>query len=139
MADKPVAGQVFRYPFLWKRQQEQGETEGRKSRPVCMAVTTTTARGHTLLFIVPVTTQPPLAGRVVVEVPAMEARRGGLDAGKPCWVMLDEFNTDILERSYAFEDRTPLGAFSPKFTRHLQTILRQAASTGKATIVKRQD
>lgn len=139
MADKPVAGQVFRYPFLWKRQQEQGETEGRKSRPVCMAVTTTTARGHTLLFIVPVTTQPPLAGRVAVEVPVMEARRAGLDAGKTCWVMLDEFNTDILERSYAFDDRMPLGAFSPKFTRHLQTVLRAAAATGKAAVVRRQD
>lgn len=69
----------------------------------------------------------------------MEARRAGLDTGKPCWVMLDEFNTDIFERSYAFEDRTPLGAFSPKFTRHLQTVLREAAAAGKAAIVRRQD
>lgn len=139
MADKPAAGEVFRYPFLWKRQQDQGETEGRKPRPVCMAVTTTTAKGQTLLFIVPITTQPPFAGRIATEVPVMEARRAGLDTGKPCWVMLDEFNTDILERSYVFEDRTPLGAFSPKFTRHLQAILREAASTGTAAIVKRQD
>ena len=36
MVDKPTAGEVFRYPFLWKRQQEQGKTEGRKLRPVCM-------------------------------------------------------------------------------------------------------
>ena len=139
MADKPAAGEAFRYPFLWKRQQEHGETEGRKPRPVCMAVTTMTAKGHTLLFIVPITTQPPLSGRVAVEVPVMEAKRAGLDIEKPCWVMLDEFNTDILERSYVFEDRTPLGSFSPKFTRHLQEDLRKAASAGNAAIVKRQD
>jgi len=139
MVDKPAAGEVFRYPFLWKRQQEQGETEGRKLRPVCMAVTTKTAKGHTLLFIVPLTTQPPFAGRVAIEVPVMEARRAGLDTDKPCWVMLDEFNTDILERSYVFEDRMPLGSFSPKFTRHLQAILREAASTGNAAVVKRQE
>jgi len=53
--------------------------------------------------------------------------------------MLDEFNTDILERSYVFEDRTPLGSFSPKFTKHLQTDLREAASAGNAAIINRQD
>jgi hypothetical protein len=31
---KPSAGEVFRYPFLWKREQMAGETEGRKARPV---------------------------------------------------------------------------------------------------------
>ena len=59
---KPSAGEVFRYPFLWKREQMAGETEGRK------------------------------------------------------WVMLDEINTDILERSYVWEDRTPIGTFSSVFT-----------------------
>ncbi|WP_257898320.1 hypothetical protein [Roseovarius mucosus] len=31
---KPSAGEVFRYPFLWKREQMAGETERRKARPV---------------------------------------------------------------------------------------------------------
>ena len=139
MTDKPSAGEVFRYPFLWKRQQDQGETEGRKPRPVCMAVTTTTTKGNTVLFIVPITTQQPMAGRVAVEVSPMEAKRAGLDGSKPCWVMLDEFNTDIFERSYVFEDRMPLGSFSPKFTEHLQAILREAAKTGNTVVVKRQE
>lgn len=134
---KPVAGDVFRYPFLWKRQQMQGETEGRKSRPVCMAVTAANAEGNTVLFIVPITTQPPATGRIAVEVPAIEARRAGLDIEKPCWVMLDEFNSDVFERSYVFEDRTPLGAFSPKFTAKLQEILLEAAKGGKARNVTR--
>lgn len=136
---KPSAGDVFTYPFLWKRQQMQGETEGRKPRPVCMAVTMTKADGNTLLFIVPITTQPPMARRIAIEVPVIEAKRAGLDTEKPCWVMLDEFNSDVFERSYVFEDRTPLGAFSPKFTAKLQGILLAAAKSGAARTVNRQD
>ncbi len=117
----------------------QGETEGWKPRPVCMAVTTISSDGNTLLFIVPITTQPPLGGRIAVEVPVIEARRAGLDTEKPCWVMLDAFNSDVFERSYVFEDRTPLGAFSPKFTARLQGILLAAAKGGKARAVNRQD
>ena len=138
-AGLPVAGQVFRYPFLWKRQHEAGETEGRKPRPVCLAVTTAASRGETLLFLLPITTQPPGAGRLAAEVTPIEARRAGLGTDEPCWVMLDEINTDVLERSYVFEDRTPLGSFSPKFTDRLRTALLAAARAGRAAIIDRQD
>lgn len=135
---KPSAGEVFTYPFLWKRQQMQGETEGRKPRPVCMAVTTVNAEGNTLLFIVPITTLPPSDGRIAMEVPVIEAKRAGLDTGKQCWVMLDEYNSDVFERSYVFEDREPLGTFSPKFTADLQNTLLTALRDGKVSTVNRQ-
>ncbi|MGR3433813.1 MAG: hypothetical protein ACU0CO_02805 [Shimia sp.] len=135
----PVSGQVFRYPFLWKRQKEAGETEGRKTRPTCLAVTTATAKGETLLFLLPITTQPPMKGRLALEVTPMEARRAGLETDKRCWVMLDEINTDILERSWLFEDRTPLGAFSPAFADAVRRALLAAAKAGRAGIVNRQD
>lgn len=80
---KPSAGEVFRYPFLWKREQMAGETEGRK------------------------------------------------------WVMLDEINTDILERSYVWEDRTPIGTFSSVFTSKIQSSLIALARSGGASIVDR--
>ena len=135
---RPIAGQVFRYPFLWKRQQAAGETEGRKTRPTCLAVTTATVRGERLLFLLPITTQPSLKGRLAVEVTPMEARRAGLGTDKPCWVMLDEINTDILERSWLFEYRTPLGAFSPAFADTVRRALLSAAKAGRAGIVDRQ-
>ena len=135
----PVAGQVFRYPFLWKRQHEAGETEGRKPRPVCLAVTTATSQGETLLFLLPITTQPPGTGRLAEAVTPIEARRAGLGTDEPCWVMLDEINTDVLERSYVFEDRTPLGSFSPRFTDRLRAALLAAARAGRAAVVDRQD
>lgn len=80
---KPSAGEVFRYPFLWKREQMAGETEGRK------------------------------------------------------WVMLDEINTDILERSYVWEDRTPIGTFSSVFTSKIQSNLIALARSRGASVVDR--
>lgn len=136
---KPAAGDVFTYPFLWKRQRMQVETEGRKLRPACMAVTMANTEGNTLLFIVPITTLPPSDGRIAVEVLVIEAKRAGLDTRKPCWVMLDEYNSDVFERSYVFEDRTPLGAFGPKFIAELQRILLNALRGRKVSTVNRQD
>ena len=100
---------------------------------------TATAQGETLLFLLPITTQPPMEGRLVAEVPPIEAKRAGLGTDKPCWVMLDEINTDILERSWVFEDRTPLGRFGPAFADRLRRALIAAAKAGRAGIVKQQD
>ena len=92
-----------------------------------------------MLFLLPITTQPPAVGRLAEAVTPIEARRAGLGTDEPCWVMLDEINTDVLERSYVFEDRTPLGSFSPKFTDRLRAALLAAARAGRAAIVDRQD
>lgn len=139
MTAEPQPGDVFRYAYLWKRQQQDGETEGRKSRPVCVAVTMATAEGDTVLFILPMTTQPPAKGRLAIPVPAIEARRAGLDSHRSVWVILDELNTDVFERSYALEDRERLGAFSRKFADQLATRLLQIARDGGASIVPRTD
>jgi hypothetical protein len=138
MPTRPAPGEVFRYPFLWKREQIAGETEGRKKRPVCIAVTVANHDGETVAFILPITTRPPLPGRHSVEVPQIESQRVGLDAHVRKWVMLDEINTDILERSFVWDDRTPLGAFSNAFTNRLRMSLLTLVRTRSATVVNRQ-
>jgi hypothetical protein len=138
MPNRPAAGEVFRYPFLWKREQIAGETEGRKKRPVCIAVTVANRDGETIAFILPITTQPPLPGRHFVEVPQIESRRVGPEAHVRKWVMLDEINTDIVERSYVWDDRKPLGAFSAAFTSLLRTTLLTLAKSGSTAVVNRQ-
>jgi hypothetical protein len=138
MPNGPAAGEVFRYPFLWKREQVAGETEGRKKRPVCIAVTVANHDGETVAFILPITTQPPLPGRHSVEVPQIESQRVGLEASVRKWVMLDEINTDIVERSYVWEDRKPLGAFSGAFTNLVRMSLLTLVRTGSATVVNRR-
>ncbi|MGQ0563574.1 MAG: hypothetical protein ACT4OK_00700 [Gemmobacter sp.] len=134
---KPTTGEVFRYPFLWKREQLAGETEGRKKRPVCIAVTVARSGGETVVFILPITTQPPLPSRKFIEVPQIESQRVGLETHVRKWVMLDEINTDILERSYVWDDRTPIGAFSSAFTSRIQTGLLALAKSGGASVVDR--
>ena len=130
---KPNAGEVFRYPFLWKREQMAGETEGRKTRPVCIAVTVARSDSETVVFILPITTQPPLPSRKFIEVPQIESQRVGLETHVRKWVMLDEINTDILERSYVWEDRTP----SSVFTSRIQSSLIALARSGGASVVDR--
>jgi hypothetical protein len=51
--------------------------------------------------------------------------------------MLDEINTDVLERSYVWDDRTPIGTFSSAFTSRLQSGLLALAKSGGATVVDR--
>ena len=136
MSDAPAAGQVFRYPYLWRRQADAGETEGRKTRPACLAVVAAGTEGGTLLFILAITTQPPKPGRTALAVPETELRRAGLSAAS--WVILDEVSVDVLERSFSFEDRTPLGRFGRGFTRQVQHALREARRATRLDLVPRR-
>lgn len=137
MPNKPTAGEVFRYPFLWKREELSGETEGRKKRPVCIAVTVARHDGETVVFILPITTQPPKPARHALEVPEIESQRVGLETHVRKWIMLDEVDTDIVERSYVWDDRKPLGAFSPAFTAKIRVTLLALAKAGAAKLVDR--
>lgn len=125
-SDIPVPGDIFSYPYLWHWQDGKGETEGRKSRPSCLAIATQNIHGETVLFIVPITSKQPEPDRAGIRVPALEARRAKLDTNTPLWVMVDEVNADIWERSFYLEDRTPKGRFSDTFTRQIATRLREA-------------
>lgn len=53
------------------------------------------------------------------------------------WIMLDEINTDIVERSCVWDDRKPLGAFSPAFTAMLRGTLLALVKSGGAALVDR--
>jgi len=119
-AGKPFAGEVFSYPFMWKHQRKRGEPEGRKSRPVCVAIARAGVDGTTMLFIAPITTQVPMADQITVDVTMIEAMREGLETDKSCWVVLDEINTDVFEYSYVFEDRKPLGSYQCRLHVHTE-------------------
>ena len=105
---------VIRYPYLWAREARRGETEGRKERPVAVGVRMPRPDGDLALFF-PITTQQPEASRFAVEIPAMEKRRAGLDTDLRMWIVFDEFNTDIIGRSFYLEPEPPIGRFSKAF------------------------
>lgn len=105
---------IIRYPYLWLREAGRGETEGRKYRPVAVGVRIARIDGDVLLLF-PVTTKEPEPGRFAAEIPTTEKRRAGLDVDLRLWIILDEYNTDVIGRSFYLEAEPPIGRFSKAF------------------------
>lgn len=106
---------VIRYPYLWCRQAEAGETEGRKGRPAAVGVRITRPKGEDALILFAITSQMPGPARLAVEIPETERRRAGLDGNARLWIILDEYNQDVIGQSYYLEPEPPLGHFSKAF------------------------
>jgi hypothetical protein len=140
MADwrHPAVGEVWRYPFLWSREAARGETEGRKLRPVAMTLLTRNADGETEVLMAPITSQPSGDNPFAMEVPDIEKRRAGLDQDMQLWVVTDEANTDLPERSFYFEPDARVGAFSLQFTKTVQALMIQALKARKLRSTRRR-
>jgi hypothetical protein len=131
--EPPPEGAVVRYPYLWAAERDRGETAGRKPRPVCLVLRLREAALHHLILL-PVTSKPPSAGRTAIEIPEMERRRAGLTRYARAWVIADEYNYDIAERSYHLDPDAVLGAFSPVFLRRVAEVLRGSLAAGASRI-----
>jgi hypothetical protein len=112
--DEIQTAAIIRYPYLWSREAGKGETEGRKNRPVTVGVRIPRPDGDLVLFF-PITTKQPRPNQFAVEIPAIEKRRAGLDVDLRLWIILDEFNSDIIGRSFYLEPEPPIGRFSKAF------------------------
>lgn len=139
MADRPTEGDVWHYPYLWRWQKKRGETEGRKDRPVSFVAVVKNRRGETVLFILPITGTEPGHERVAIEIPKTEIRRAGLDSDKRLWLILDEFNVDLLERSFYLEPSARIGKFSPAFRKVAIETFRLNYLAKRASAVRRAD
>lgn len=130
--DELRTGCVIRFPYLWVREAERGETEGRKPRPVAVGVRIARLRGEDLLVLFPITSQPPSSNRFAIEIPEMEKRRAGLDASLRLWIILDEYNQDVIGQSFYLKPEPPLGHFSKAFFLPLmkEFITRRASARG---------
>lgn len=135
---KPASGDVWRYDYLWRWQHQAGETEGRKSRPSAFVAVVADSSGKTNLFILPITSVAPAAGRLSFEVPEIERRRAGLDNMR-LWVMLDEYNHDQLETSYYFDPAGRIGAFGNAFHQKVLKAFLKAARERRARRVSRTE
>ena len=129
-------GEVVEYPYLWHWQQERGETGGRKDRPACLALILP-KDGVTHVVLLAVTGTPPGKDRAAIAIPQIEARRGGLRHWKAGWVILDECNIDVAERSFHGDfARTPRGRFSEAFMAQVKEALKSAM---EAKVLRRID
>lgn len=136
-AQSPALGDVWRYPFLWSREATRGETGGRKSRPVALALLTQNTDGEQVALMVPITTVPQ-SGQFALEVPEIEKRRAGLDLHLSMWVVADEANEDFPARSFYFEPGNRLGVFSGQFTKQVQALMIAALKSRKMNRTKRR-
>lgn len=137
MTETYSTGDVFDFPYLWAWQDQRGETEGRKDRPCCLALVSRLPSGKSRLFLIPITTVPPTADIASVLVPQIEAKRAGLDTHIKQWVILSEWNADVLEDSYYITHEAPKGRFSKTFLNSLLADLKVMLQTGKLQTIRR--
>ncbi len=122
-------GAVIRFPYLWAREQAAGETEGRKFRPTAVGLRIPRSDGD-LVALFPITSSPPSPGRFAVEIPDIEKHRAGLDRTLRLWLVMAEYNEDIVGRSYYLEPTPPLGHLSRAF---FAPLIREFISRAKLT------
>jgi hypothetical protein len=93
--DEPQLGMVISYSFLWKQEQEKGETSGRKDRPAAIVVIRTDLGPDELVYVVPIThSQPAHDDRSKILVPRTIKQRLGLDE-EQSWIDISEYNAFV--------------------------------------------
>lgn len=135
MTSRRQSGEIVSYPYLWHRQSAEGRHNPEKDRPVCLAISLwDEAQQITHLVILPISGTAPLESQTTLEVPKLELRRANLSLSKRAWITVDEYNYDIIERSFYFDPgQKPRGSFSPKFMEQVRKAIRPmlAAKTGR--------
>lgn len=83
------------------------------------------AQQITHMVILPISGTAPREDQQTLEIPQLEIRRANLSLSKRAWLTIDEYNYDIVERSYYFDPgQRPQGSFSPKFLEEIRKAIR---------------
>ncbi len=136
-------GAVFHYAYLWHREFQAGQIEGRKDRPaVALAVAISDKDGRTHVLALPVTHAKPTKPDHGVLLSATTKRALGLD-DEPSWVI----TTEAVRFAWPGADvRRAPGRKGPFYgvlsTKLLQSIVRsymQNRERGEAVLFERYD
>jgi mRNA-degrading endonuclease toxin of MazEF toxin-antitoxin module len=87
----PEPGLVISYAYLWRRDYDAGQEEGRKNRPCVIVVSVEKQESGTVVTVAPITHSPPQSGTPSMEIPPRVKQHLGLDDDRS-WVILDEVN-----------------------------------------------
>lgn len=85
-----------------------------------------------------------MPGRVAVAVPEIERRRLKLPGDRPCWIMLDEANSDVMPGSFHLVPlethplRYAYGRFSSAFVRIVLRTMAEAIRAWQVRMVQRE-
>jgi hypothetical protein len=106
----PEPGLVINYAYLWHREHETGQEEGRKDGPtVIVRCMEAEAQGATVVTILPITHSKPTIPDWGVEIPSSVRLHLGLD-DEPSWIIVAEGN-EFIWPGYDLRQR-PDGSFA---------------------------
>ena len=123
---QPAPGLVLRYAFLWRREFDAGQDEGRKDRPCAVIIAAPAVSGGTQVYVLPVTHTAPDDPSLAMEIPPRVKQHLGLDEERS-WIVLDEIN-DFLWPGYDLRPipgseptRMDYGVLPPRFFDRVRT------------------
>jgi hypothetical protein len=88
----PEPGLVISYAYLWHREHQGGQEEGRKDRPsVIVFAVERESDGATMVTVLPMTHSPPADPASAVEIPFAVKQHLGLDDARS-WIVVAEGN-----------------------------------------------
>lgn len=119
----PEPGLVISYAYLWHREHEAGQEEGRKERPAVIVLTVhREADDAQTVVVLPITHSPPQAARAAIELPVSIKLHLGLDDQRS-WIVVSEGNEFLWPgydlRRIPGSDRYEYGFLPPRFFRQV--------------------
>ena len=133
-------GSVLLYPYWWRSDARRG-VENPKDRTTTLVISqkAATRDGATLvhLFLLGIT-DSPRASQSAIEIPPIEKRRAGLDPARAAFVVVSEYNYDVLPLSHDYDPNSKtFGTFSPAFTELVRMRFLRSVKDGIADRLER--
>lgn len=137
----PEPGLVLSYSYLWDREAQAGQEEGRKDRPcVIVLVVERKATGETIVTVLPVTHSAPPDPASAVEIPQPIKKHLGLDDERS-WVMVSEGDEFVWPgydlRKLPGTDRFDYGLLPPRFFETIKATMLAWHKANKVTLTSR--
>ena len=137
----PEPGLVISYAYLWDREAQDGQEEGRKDRPCVIALAVQRRQdGGTWVTVLPVTHSPPRDAASAVEIPHAVKRQLGLDDARS-WIVVSEGDRFVWPgydlRKARGGERYDYGFLPPRFFASVLTAFRAWHRTHKVALTSR--
>jgi len=130
-------GTVFHYPYRWRGRREDHPKDRTTVLSIVVKNAETDRAPITHLFLLAITDDPDHDG-LAVEVPPIERKRAGLSPTRPAFVVISEYNYDILPMSHRYNPSAKtFGAFSSAFTEVVRDAFLDAMRRARARRVDR--
>jgi len=137
----PEAGLVISYGYLWHREHQAGQEEGRKDRPsVIVLAVEREDDGATVVTVLPITHAAPIHPKMAVEIPSPVKRHLGLDDERS-WIVVTEGNEFLWPgydlRKVPRADRYEYGFLPPSFFNKILEAFLDWHRTGRRALTPR--